>query len=282
MIRSDAKNWPPKKYVRRFYRTLLKWKQLLTQEIEIVDGSYVYRFRCETPRELNRCLKMYAKEPGTCNWIKSMVKPGEVFFDIGANIGVYTIMAARRVSPGGKVYSFEPHVANLRRLIDNVIYNNLQTTVVPCGCPLHFEERVSDFVYDSARAGTSKSQFGMVDTAMPNAPELTISELKFSTTVDRLLESGFIRTPQHIKIDVDGNELFILQGMKRLLDSAHKPLTIQVEINPPHEEGIGAFMRAHGYVLKNQHYSRSAMRRISTCGSHQGQGCNAVFARSLP
>ncbi len=259
---------------------MLRWRQMLTQEIEIADGSDIYRFRCETPREFNRCLKLYAKEPGTCEWIKSEVKPGEVFYDIGANIGVYTIMAAQRVGAAGKVYAFEPHVANLQRLIDNIVFNRLESIVVPCGCPLcplHFKEGLCNFVYASTEAGASEGQLAAATAAAPNSPTAAVGELKSSTTVDLLWESGVVRPPQHVKIDVDGNELFILQGMKLLLDSPQKPRTVQVEINAPHEEGIRAFMLAHGYVLKKQHYSRAAMRRISDSGSHHGQGCNSVF-----
>jgi FkbM family methyltransferase len=256
---------------------MLAWKQLFTREIEIFDGSDVYRFRCETPRELNRCLKIYAKEPGTCEWINSEVKPGEVFYDIGANIGIYTILAARRLKGRGNVYAFEPHVANLRRLIDNVIFNDLQSIVVPCGCPLHFKEGFSKFVYASTLAGTSESQLAAVN-GLPNASQRALGELKYSTTIDRLWQSGAVRPPQHVKIDVDGNELLVLQGMKHLLASPDKPRTVQVETNAPDEDEIKALMQTHGYFLKKRHYSRSAMRRISTCGSHQGQGCNAIFA----
>jgi hypothetical protein len=85
MIRSDAKSWPPHRYLRKFHRRLLEVRQLLVRDIEVVDRALAYRFRCETVREFNRCLKLFSKEPGTLAWIRSEVKPGQVFYDIGAN-----------------------------------------------------------------------------------------------------------------------------------------------------------------------------------------------------
>ncbi len=159
MIRSDAKSWPPHRYLRKFHRWLLRLRQPLVRDIEITDGSSAYRFRCETVREFNRCLKLFSKEPGTFAWIATEVKHGQVVYDIGANIGVYTILAARQAGPNGKVYAFEPHAANFTRLIDNVIRNNLQDVVVPCSVALDSEAGFSHFDYDSANAGTSNSQF---------------------------------------------------------------------------------------------------------------------------
>ena len=61
MIRSDAKSWPPHRYLRKFHRWLLTLRQPLVRNIEITDGSTAYRFRCETVREFNRCLKLFSK-----------------------------------------------------------------------------------------------------------------------------------------------------------------------------------------------------------------------------
>ena len=60
---------------------------------------------------------MFVKESGTCEWIKNDIGPGDVFFDIGANIGIYSILAANRVGKTGKVYAFEPHSGNFTRLL---------------------------------------------------------------------------------------------------------------------------------------------------------------------
>jgi FkbM family methyltransferase len=279
MIRSDARSWPPHRYLRKFHRWLLRLRQPLVRDIEITDGSSAYRFRCETVREFNRCLKLFSKEPGTFEWIATEVKRGQVVYDIGANIGVYTILAARQAGPNGKVYAFEPHAANFTRLIDNVIRNNLQEVVVPCSVALDAEAGFSHFEYDSANAGTSNSQFSADSGRGMPAQGREIAELKYAATIDQLLESGRITPPHHIKIDVDGNEHRILQGMVRLLGSSAAPVTIQVELNEPHTQQILSLLQTHRYTLIKKHYTRSAVRRMEQTGENQTEGCNAIFRR---
>ena len=280
MIRSDVMSWPPHRYLRKFHRWLLTLRQPMVRDIEITVGTSAYRFRCETVREFNRCLKLFSKEPGTFAWITTEVKRGQVVYDIGANIGVYTILAARQAGPNGKVYAFEPHAANFTRLIDNVIRNNLQDAVIPCSVALDAEAGFSHFNYDSANAGTSNSQFSANSGAAMQPPGSEIAELKYATTIDQLMEAGRIASPHHIKIDVDGNEHRILQGMARLLGSSAAPLTIQVELNEPHTADITALLQAHRYALIERHYTRSAARRMEQTGENQTEGCNAIFRRA--
>ena len=281
MIRKDVNSWPPPRFLRRLHRKILELRNRLARELEITDQAGVYRFRCETVREFNRCLKLYSKEPGTIEWIESEMKPGQVFFDIGANIGVYTIFAARRVSPGGKVYAFEPHAANFTRLIDNVIRNTLQQVVVPCSIALDSKEGFSRFTYDSAGAGTSHSQFSADYTAGTDAGGGEIAELKYATTIDHLLASGRIAASHHVKIDVDGNEHLILRGMARLLAFSVAPLTVQVELNEPYSAENTELLKGRGYALVTKHYTRSAARRMQQTGEEPNEGCNAVFRRAV-
>jgi FkbM family methyltransferase len=277
MIRSDAKSWPPKKYVKKFHKRILEFRQRLTRHIHISDGPYDYRFRCETVREFNRCLKIFLKEPGTVDWIDQNVKSGDIFYDIGANIGVFTILAASRTGKSGRVYAFEPHGANFARLIDNITANNLQQIVCPNNFALHDKEGFFPFQYKSGEVGTSDSQLSgsRDETGDENAP--LISELKYATTVDRLVDAGEIKAPHHIKIDVDGNEPFILEGMSRLLSGTRRPQTIQVEMNDPHKMRIMEFMKKHRYRLADKHYTRSQSKRIEEGSDPETLGYNAIF-----
>ena len=206
-------------------------------------------------------------------------------YDIGANIGVYTILAARQAGPNGKVYAFEPHAANFTRLIDNVIRNNLQDVVIPCSVALDAEAGFSHFNYDSANAGTSNSQFSADSGGAMQPHGSEIAELKYATSIDRLMESGRIAPPHHIKIDVDGNEHRILQGMTRLLGSSAAPLTIQVELNEPHTEEILAFLQAHHIHLdqKALHALRYAPHGTNGWKPNRGLQCDFPQGRvTLP
>jgi len=107
-----------------------------------------------------------------------------------------------------------------------------------------------------------------------------IAELKYATTIDRLMESGRIASLHHIQFDVDSNGYRILQGMARLLGYSATPLTIQVELNEPHTEEILAFLQARQYTLIGKHHTRSAARRMEQTGENPAEGCNAIFRRA--
>jgi len=280
MIRKDAVSWPPRRYLRRLHRKILELRNWLTRELEITDKAGVYRFRCGTVREFNRCLKLYSKEPGTIEWIESEMKPGQVFYDIGANIGVYTIFAARRVSPGGKVYAFEPHGPNFSRLSDNIAINRLQDVVVPCSFALHNTDGYLKFRYRSLNSGTSNSQLFEGSNGELKLADDQIIELKNAVRVDALIASRRVAPPQHVKIDIDGDEYLILQGMTSLLKSSDAPLSIQVELNEPHSDAIISFLQDHHYHLVKKHLTRSAARRMGRSSDPLHTGCNAIFKRS--
>jgi FkbM family methyltransferase len=280
MIRKDSSSWPPHRYLRKLHRKILTLRNWLVRELEITDQAGVYRFRCGTAREFNRCLKLFSKEPGTIEWIRSEMKPGQVFYDIGANIGVYTIIAARQISPGGKVYAFEPHGPNFSRLSDNIALNHLQGVVVPCSFALHNTEGYLNFRYASLNAGTSNSQLFTNSNGDINLTDDQIVELKHAIRVDALLASCNVAPPQHVKIDIDGNEYLILQGMTSLLRSSDAPLSIQVELNEPHSDAIIAFLQDHNYHLVKKHLTRSAARRMGQSADGMRSGCNAIFKRS--
>lgn len=279
MIRSNVTSWPPRRYLRKFHRRVLELRQWLVRRIEIIDGPTAYRFRCESVREFNRCLKLLSKEPGTLNWITSEMEPGQVFYDVGANIGAYTILAARQVAPGGKVYAFEPHGPNFARLIDNIIHNRLQDIVVPCSFALNNANGYLNFNYESLVAGTSKSQLASAPAPTGLPPGYQIAELKHAVSIDLLIASGRVVPPHHVKIDVDGNEYRILQGMAKLLQSPQAPLTLQVEMNEPYTEAILSFMQTYHYGLAQTHYTRSAVRRMAASDGSQNSGCNGIFKR---
>ncbi len=277
MIRYEAKSWPPKRYIKLFYKYILGFRQWLTQDIHIIDGQHDYRFRCGTVRVYRRYLKLFLKEPGTVDWINQNVKDGDIFYDIGANVGVYTIFAATRTGDKGKVYAFEPHGANFARLIDNITANDLQQTVSPVNFALHNKEGFFPFLYESSAVGTSNSQ--LTDsrdvTKVKNAAP--ICERKYATTIDHLIDAGEITPPHHIKIDVDGNEFLILEGMNQLLSSIHRPISIQVEMNDPHKPQILEFLKSHGYCLVHKHFTRAQSRKIKEGSEPESLGYNAIF-----
>src|SRR5262245_51439398 len=117
-----------------------KLRNRLAWRVAVADGDYCYTFRCESPVEVRRARTMLIKEKGTIRWLRDEVRGGDVVYDIGANIGLYTLFAGKRVGAAGQVYAFEPHVANVRSLLHNVSENGLSAQVKVLSCALNDRE----------------------------------------------------------------------------------------------------------------------------------------------
>ncbi len=277
MIRTDGKSWPPNRWVKKSFRLWDRFRRRLVKNVEVIDGDNRYRFQCESLWELTRSMSLFTKEPGTCEWVKNDVEQGEVFYDIGANIGIYSILAAFRVGKDGKVYAFEPHSVNFSRLATNIVANNLQQIIVPCNFALNDEEGYFPFNYSSLEAASADSQLGTLHGAHEQEYRPEVSELKSAASVDSLIKAGSAPAPHHVKIDVDGNELLILQGMAKLLEGDARPKSVQIEINKRDKERIVPFMEKHGYELAHKHYTASGMKLIKKGGDPEDYTYNAIF-----
>jgi FkbM family methyltransferase len=239
----------------RFVLGLLnKLRRNLQPTVRVTDKKYISVFTCDSTRDLQRALSLWLKEEGTMQWIDREVCDGDVFMDIGANIGIYTIAAAHRVGSTGRVIAFEPHKRNALALMQNLALNSLTSRVDVVGCPLSDKASITKFEYLSLDSASSGSQVndGMRDWGhfIPVASELTTT-----TTVDRLLAEKRIRAPSIVKIDVDGLEPAILRGMSEFLSQTNRPRTIQVEINVGQDEEIRSLLYEHKYKIGARHFT---------------------------
>jgi FkbM family methyltransferase len=255
----------------------LEAREHLPVYVKVRDGERRYTYRCHSWEEYGRATTLFSKEPGTVRWIGAELEPGDVFYDIGANMGIYTIPAAHRVGDGGAVYAFEPHVANVVSLLRNVACNDLQDRVKVLSCALHNTSGFFDFNYRNWTSGSSMSQLeGEVDPY--GAPlDLVGSELKVATTADELVERGMIKPATAIKIDVDGNELLILQGMQALLSGTDPPRSVQVEVNPGEREELHAYMESCGFEEAERHLTASGEQALRDGYDPNRLHYNAIF-----
>ena len=282
MIESDGRSWPwpPNRRIRKLFRRLFDIRKGLVRDVEIIDGHSRYRFQCRNFDEFSRCMKMFIKEPGTCDWIKQELIPGEIFYDIGANIGVYTVLAAKCTGETGKVFAFEPHCGSFSRLLENIHVNNLENIVTPCNFALHDQQGFFPFKYFSGEAASSQSQIAADAQRLEHEFQSRVSELKYVTSIDALIAMKEFPPPHHVKIDVDGNEFVILRGMSTLMKSSQRPKSIQVEIDKPYQKDIMSFMEGHKYFLATKHYTRAGLERISAGQNPEDILYNAIFRPS--
>jgi len=271
-MRCDGK-MAPRKLWRVIDRLRFGLRDRLTAEITVVDGARSYRFACTNRFEVWRAATMMIKEEGTIEWLRGAIRPDDVLYDIGANIGLYSIFAGVQMGGGGRVYAFEPHAVNFTHLCRNIMANGLAETVTPVSVALNDGPAFSTFHYLQWDAASSFSQFGDVADDFPTK----FVELKYGCALDEMLSAGALPPPTLIKIDVDGNEPKVLRGMEGLLKGPRKPRSVQVEIPKGDGDGIGALMKAMGYELAHRHFTMSGKKKLARGLSHDDVAHNAVF-----
>jgi FkbM family methyltransferase len=248
------------------------------EEVTLHDGRYEYRFVCRTKKERNRARRLLSKERGTIAWIDRHLRAGDVFYDIGANIGAYTIFAGHRLGDSGQVIAFEPHIPNANSLIENVFANGLDRRVTIVTAALSREPGYERFNYYAMQAGTSSSQYGRASVDGQSF-EPRFAEIKHGCTVDALCDRGLIRPPDLVKIDVDGLEIDVLEGMRHVLAAPNGPRSVQVELIAQNATRVEEFMAACGFAVVDRQWSDSALGHIANGQQRETLPHNAVFMR---
>lgn len=263
-------------------RARLALRSKLVQRVRVSDGEYVHMFRCEDPLEVTRAVTLLEKEPGTIRFIRAEVHPGDVFYDIGANIGLYTLVAARRVGDDGMVYAFEPHAANVMNLLRNVAENGLGGRVKVVSAALNDSSGFFPFDYRSAEPGSALSRLESEGAAGEEfAP--VFSELKYAISVDALVADGVIPPADLVKLDVDGNEPLVLRGMREHLSGERRPRAVQVEIDPETREQVHELMGEYGYEVAERHDTMAGRSLVESGQNPDHVVHNVVFrAHSAP
>lgn len=171
--------------------------------------------------------------------IAERLRPGDVFYDLGANIGLYSLMAARCVGDSGKVFSFEPDAVVAERLGRNVARNSFsQVTIVESGVwsvsgALEFtpashaspDRGLGTFLPSDARAPSTPIRVTSLDDFVRNAP-----------------------LPDAIKCDVEGAEVEVLRGAEHLLKT-HRPWILAEMHSESNERAWREFLARFGYAF---------------------------------
>jgi len=167
-------------------------------------------------------MAMARYEPGTTRLFQEIVKPGMMVVDIGAHVGYYTLLAAKLVGPTGKVYAFEPEQDNHAILLKNIELNRYDN--VAAARMAVSDRRGSSTIYLTA---LDSGRHSMYRHGLPERGSAPVE----TTTVDSFLESEGWPRVDLIKIDVEGAEVDVLDGMPQLLEKSGQ-LKLIVEFNP--------------------------------------------------
>lgn len=196
-----------------------------------------FKMITETPTEQWRYSSFWKKEPETIAWIRSF-HDGDVFFDIGANIGIYSLYCAA-IHPKCNILAFEPHTDNCFRLMDNIKLNGFEN-VHPFPYCIGGVSGHVDFICDSDEIGSTGGQMH---------ESLGIGECACWSLDDFIIHGFYSPNPNHIKIDIDGQELKIIQGMRYTLTSTTLK-SVLIEVDTDKDEIVRIFLGA-GFTMDN-------------------------------
>jgi FkbM family methyltransferase len=208
------------------------------------DGRSLIYADLRTPLGLQ--LYRYGHHDPDLALVRRLLSPGDVFVDGGANIGLFTLVAARRVGPQGKVIAYEPGRVIRMRLMENVLLNDMsQVDVMPFALSSAPGEAAFNEL-DIAGAGLSH----LVGGGDGGGTSRTVS----LATIDATVAGADRQRLVLMKLDLEGAEHAALRGADEVLRTARPDLIIEVE--RPHlarmgsspEEVLG-LLRAHGYSL---------------------------------
>lgn len=153
--------------------------------------------------------------------IKRLLKPGHVFLDIGANIGYFSLLAAK-CCPSSMVVSFEPVIEIFEKLQKNILLNNTPN-IITVNMAAGEKDEVRD-IYLSAPDNTGMSSLEKPENYSG------VSQKTEVIAIDTWFARSNLPKVDLVKIDVEGNELSVLKGMKTVIEK-FRPLII-MEVNP--------------------------------------------------
>jgi len=198
--------------------------KILDKEIKFFVPNQITNWRVDT---------YFSKEPETLEWIDGFEKKENlIFWDIGANIGLYSIYNSLK-NPKSTTIAFEPSSSNLRVLTRNISINNLEKNIKVVPIPLTNKENIFQEMNEvHFIEGGALNSFGEKFDFEGKEFKPTMKYNLLGTTMNYFIENSILDIPDYIKIDVDGIEHLILEGGDKFLnDKKVKSLSIEINEN---------------------------------------------------
>lgn len=223
--------------VQAFYRELRTQLALRRRVVALDHPRADVRIRVATRSIARLRVRPSEKEPWTVRWIEEHIRPGDVLWDVGANVGSYALLAAK-LEPGARVVAVEPGPANYAALCENILLNGLGRAIVPVPVALAESNHVVSFTVSDAEAGAAEHTL----TASVN------SQFVIAHALDDLVDVFGLPAPTLLKIDVDGAEPAVIAGARKTLAGAGLRSAI-VEVETANEEQVDEAFDAVGMAL---------------------------------
>ena len=215
-----------------------------TTDAPVVRTIHGARLRVDQRTIMPRCIAWFGVwEPLLSRWIEDRLRPGDVFVDVGANIGYFSLLAARRVGPAGRVVAIEPAPPTFAKLTANLELNPgapvrpVRAAVAADRGTIAFYRAERNDAESSTLPGHGREPAGEVD-AFPLAA---------------LLSDDEIAATRIIKIDIEGGESEALRGILPDIDRFPESMELAIEVHPGDAPGhdaasIAEMFAPHGFA----------------------------------
>jgi FkbM family methyltransferase len=201
-------------------------------------GTHIVRLCFENRRvDLNQ----YTSES---DWMLASIGSGMTVLDVGANLGVLSILFARKVGSQGKIFAFEPSPTVFNCLQKNIHLNQMDRIITACNSAVSHSRGTVDFFVNEDPYDTQHS------LGKPPGEDLTKVHVT-ALTLDFFCKENAVQ-PDVLKIDVEGYEPFVLEGARNLI-AHNKNLVLFIELHPWVWPSIGYDAKKFNTLLNELH-----------------------------
>jgi FkbM family methyltransferase len=194
------------------------------------NGRLVFTMRNYSRTTEKRIRRFETKEPDTLAWIDGFA-PGEILMDVGANVGAFTLYAA---ASGIRVVAQEPDALNFALLNLNIMDNGFSDLACAYPYAMHTQAKVAELHMGHCDWGSAHKSFERQRDWQGRTMQVSFVQGSAGMSVDEFLRQKQLQVTR-LKIDVDGNEIFVLQGARDTLCGPNLK-SILIELSPDHAE----------------------------------------------
>ena len=225
----------------------------------VTEVGFGARFAVDTQDLIQRYLYMFgAWEPHMTRWLESRLAPGDVLVDVGANVGVFSVLGSRLVGSTGRVVAIEASPVFHRRVLEHASLNGCDN-IRALNTAVSDERKTLTFVL------ASSNNMGANSIVPYDGPAESTFEIEALPLAD-VLRPDEVAKARVIKIDVEGAEGGVVRGLAPVLGQLRSDVEIAVEVTPDRMSQLGddveellETMRKHGFHMYRLPTDYSAM-----------------------
>ncbi len=232
-----------------------------TMPIATVETKYGPLYcRAGHGRLVWRAASFFEEEPETIAWL-DRIEATDVFWDIGANVGLYALYAAK--FRHCRTIAFEPEAQNQALLVENIALNEIADRCLPVAIALDRDFTLGRLMVRYVTKGGAFNHFqsDRDDDALPKSFAAAqgyehhegLEQAIFSSSIDDLVYKYELPPPTHLKIDVDGLEPRIIDGARRTLsEGSLKGILIELNAKSEADMAVPSLLESHGFHCRSE------------------------------